>query len=229
MLMFNIPIFLLGLKVFGKEYGVKTLFGIIGLAFYTQLFETLLHNTPVIDYSKGGNLLLAPIFGGLFLGSGLGIVFKFGGSTGGSDILGQVICKFFKIPVAFAMLSLDILIIGSGVLYFGIESGLYAILSSFITNMVLNKIFDGRSLRKMIYIKSSKFKEIQTLLSDHFNVASTVIKTEDSAENFDRKMIMTILKNKQLRDLQIFINRIDPTAFVVISEVFELSGKPQNQ
>jgi uncharacterized membrane-anchored protein YitT (DUF2179 family) len=226
MLMFNIPIFLLGVKVFGKEYGVKTLFGIIGLAFYTQLFQSLLNNVPLVDYAKGGNLLLAPIYGGLFLGSGLGTIFKFGGSTGGSDILGQVISKFTKVPVAFAMLSLDIVVIGSGILVFGIESGLYAILSSFVTNMVLNKIFDGRSYRKMVYIKSANYIEVQSLLHKNFSTPSTVIKTEDSKEYADRKMVMAILKNKQIRDLQIFIHRIDPTAFVVIGEVFEIHGTP---
>jgi uncharacterized membrane-anchored protein YitT (DUF2179 family) len=226
MLMLNIPIFILGIKIFGKEYGIKTLFGIIGLSFYTQLFQTLLNNTPVIDYAKGGNLLLAPIFGGMFLGAGIGIVFKFGGSMGGVDILGQVISKFTKIPVAYAMLILDVLVIGSGILLFGLESGLYAILSSFIANMVLNKIFDGRSYRKMVYIKSDKYGEIRELLHTHFSSSTTLITTEDSDEIINRKMVMSILKNKQIRDLQIFIHRIDPTAFVVISDVFEIHGTP---
>ncbi|MCK5779500.1 MAG: YitT family protein [Psychrilyobacter sp.] len=226
MLIFNIPIFLLGVYIFGKEYGTKTMFGIIGLAFYTQIFQTLLNNVPVVDYTKGGNLLLAPIFGGMFLGAGLGIIFRFGGSTGGSDILGQVISKFVKVPVAYAMLTLDALVIGTGILVFGIESGLYAILSSFITNLVLNQIFDGRSYRKMVYIKSTQHKRIQKLLYDTFDTYSTIVQTEDSEKYVNRRMVMVILKNKQIRDLQLFIHRIDPTAFVVISEVFEIIGTP---
>jgi uncharacterized membrane-anchored protein YitT (DUF2179 family) len=157
MLMFNIPIFLLGVKVFGKEYGVKTIFGIIGLAFYTQLFQSLLNNVPLVDYAKGGNLLLAPIYGGLFLGSGLGTIFKFGGSTGGSDILGQVISKFTKVPVAFAMLSLDIVVIGSGILVFGIESDymlsyLHLLLIWFLTKFLMVEVIEKWFILRVLII-----------------------------------------------------------------------------
>jgi uncharacterized membrane-anchored protein YitT (DUF2179 family) len=78
----------------------------------------------------------------------------------------------------------------------------------------------------MVYIKSANYIEVQSLLHKNFSTPSTVIKTEDSKEYADRKMVMAILKNKQIRDLQIFIHRIDPTAFVVIGEVFEIHGTP---
>ncbi len=226
-LIFNIPIFLLGVKVFGKEYGFKTLFGILGLAFYTQTFQELVNYTPLIDYAKGGNLLLAPIFGGMFLGSGMGLIFKFGGSMGGADILGQVISKYSKVPVAHAILILDIFVMGSGVVFFGIEKGLYAILSAFVCNVVLNKIFEGVSHSKMVYITSSKYNEICKVLDNDIQASSTTIITRSKTESSDRRMIMVILKNKQLRDLQVFINRIDPSAFMVISEVYDVYGDPE--
>ena len=227
-LILNIPVFILGVKVFGKEYGFKTLFGIVGLAFYTQTFQKLLNYTSLIDYTKGGNLLLAPIFGGMFLGAGMGLVFKFGGSMGGSDILGQVISKYSKIPVAHAILMLDILVMGSGVLVFGVEKGLYAILSAFLCNMVLNKTFEGISHSKMVYITSSKYDAIQELLTNDIQTHSTTIMTKSRIHDSEKKMIMVILKNKQIRDLQVFINRIDPKAFIVISEVYEVFGDPED-
>ncbi|MGB6128955.1 MAG: YitT family protein [Psychrilyobacter sp.] len=228
-LIFNIPIFILGVKVFGKEYGFKTFFGIVGLAFYTQTFQSLLNNTSVIDYAKGGNLLLAPIFGGLFLGSGMGLIFRFGGSMGGADILGQVISKYSKLPVPHAILMLDMLVMGSGIVVFGIERGLYAILSAFTCNLILNKIFEGVSHSKMVYITSSKYDEIQELLANDIQTESTTIMTKSRIQDSERKMIMVILKNKQLRDLQVFMRRIDPTAFIVISEVYEVFGDAEDE
>ena len=228
-LIFNIPIFILGVKVFGKEYGFKTFFGIVGLAFYTQTFQKLLNYTSLIDYTKGGNLLLAPIFGGMFLGAGIGLVFKFGGSMGGADILGQVISKYSKLPVAHAILMLDIVVMGSGVIVFGVEKGLYAILSAFLCNMVLNKIFEGVSHSRMVYITSSKYDEIQELLTNDIQTHSTTIMTKSHIHGSEKKMIMVILKNKQLRDLHVFVNKIDPTAFIVISEVYEVFGDPEDE
>lgn len=224
-LVLNIPIFLLGVKVFGKEYGFKTLFGIVSLSFYTQTFQQLLNYTSLIDYTKGGNLLLAPIFGGMFLGSGMGLIFRFGGSMGGADILGQVVSKYSKLPIAYAILMFDIAVMGSGILVFGIEKGLYAILSAFTCNIVLNKIFEGISHSKMVYITSSKYEEIQEVLTNDIQTQATTIMTKSRiSQDSERKMIMVILKNRQLRDLQVFINRIDPTAFIVISEVYEVFG-----
>lgn len=228
-LVFNIPIFILGVKVFGKEYGFKTFFGIVGLAFYTQTFQELLNYTSVIDYAKGGNLLLAPIFGGMLLGAGIGLVFRFGGSMGGADILGQVISKYSKLPVAYAILMLDMLVMGSGIVVFGIEKGLYAILSAFACNLVLNKIFEGVSHSKMVYITSSKYEEIQELLTNVIQTHTTTIMTKSRIQDSEKKMIMVILKKKQLRDLQMFMNRIDPKAFVVISEVHEVFGDPEDE
>lgn len=228
-LIFNIPIFILGVKVFGKGYGFKTFFGIVGLAFYTQTFQALLNNTSVVDYAKGGNLLLAPIFGGMFLGAGMGLIFRFGGSMGGADILGQVISKYSKLPVAHAILMLDMLVMGSGIAVFGIEKGLYAILSAFTCNLVLNKIFEGISHSKMVYITSSKYEEIQELLINDIQTHTTTIMTKSRIHDSEKKMIMVILKNKQLRDLHVFINRIDPMAFIVISEVYEVFGDPEDQ
>jgi len=228
-LVFNIPIFILGVKVFGKEYGFKTFFGIVGLAFYTQTFQELLNYTSVIDYAKGGNLLLAPIFGGMLLGAGIGLVFRFGGSMGGADILGQVISKYSKLPVSYAILMLDMLVMGSGIVVFGIEKGLYAILSAFTCNLILNKIFEGVSHSKMVYITSSKYEEIQELLTNDIQTHSTTIMTKSRIQDSEKKMIMVILKKKQLRDLQMFMNRIDPKAFVVISEVHEVFGDPEHE
>jgi len=228
-LVFNIPIFILGVKVFGKEYGFKTFFGIVGLAFYTQTFQELLNYTSVIDYAKGGNLLLAPIFGGMLLGAGIGLVFRFGGSMGGADILGQVISKYSKLPVSYAILMLDMLVMGSGIVVFGIEKGLYAILSAFTCNLILNKMFEGVSHSKMVYITSSKYDEIQELLINDIQTHTTTIMTKSRIQDSEKKMIMVILKKKQLRDLQVFMNRIDPKAFVVISEVHEVFGDPEDE
>ena len=125
MLIMNIPLFLLGLKNFGKGYGLKTLYGTVALSFFVEIIDYLFpHIDTLIDYSKGGNMLLAPIYGGVVTGLGIGLVMKYGGSTGGTDIVAQVLSKYTKIPTGYAMMTVDSLVIISATFVFGWEAAL---------------------------------------------------------------------------------------------------------
>ena len=225
MLVINIPLFLIGIKAFGKEYGAKTLFGIIMLSFYIDLFRKFIGMDNIIDFTKGSNFLLAPLFGGILLGTGLGLILKFGGSTGGTDIIAQMVNKMTKIPVGYCMMINDTLIIISGIAIFGIENGLYAIIAMFTTNVVINKIFEGVGYTKMVYIISDKYQEIRDIIIVDIKKGGTALSAKGLYTNDEKSMIMTVLKNKEIRDLQAFIKQVDPNAFMIISEVYEVLGE----
>lgn len=225
MLFINIPLFLVGVKTFGKEYGAKTLFGIIMLSFYIDLFRKLVGIDNVIDFTKGSNFLLAPLFGGILLGVGLGLVLKFGGSTGGTDIVAQMVNKITKIPVGYCMMINDTIIITSGIAIFGIEKGLYAIIAMFTTNVVINKIFEGVGYTKMVYIISDQYEFIRDIILKDIKKGGTALSAKGLYTDESKSMIMTVLKNKEIRDLQALIKQVDPSAFIIISEVYEVLGE----
>ncbi|HAS79916.1 MAG TPA: hypothetical protein DCR90_03295 [Fusobacteriaceae bacterium] len=225
MLLINIPLFLVGVKTFGKEYGAKTLFGIIMLSFYIDLFIKFVGIDNVIDFTKGSNFLLAPLFGGILLGIGLGLVLKFGGSTGGTDIIAQIVNKITKIPMGYCMMINDTIIIVSGIAFFGIEKGLYAIIAMFTTNVVINKIFEGAGYTKMVYIISDEYELIRNIILKDIKKGGTAISAKGLYTDKNKSMIMTVLKNKEIRDLQALIKRADPNAFVIISEVHQVLGE----
>jgi len=225
MLLINIPLFLVGVKTFGKEYGAKTLFGIIMLSFYIDLFIKFVGIDNVIDFTKGSNFLLAPLFGGILLGIGLGLVLKFGGSTGGTDIIAQIVNKITKIPMGYCMMINDTIIIVSGIAFFGIEKGLYAVIAMFTTNVVINKIFEGAGYTKMVYIISDEYELIRNIILKDIKKGGTAISAKGLYTDKNKSMIMTVLKNKEIRDLQALIKRADPNAFVIISEVHQVLGE----
>lgn len=225
MLLINIPLFLIGVKTFGKEYGAKTLFGIIMLSFYIDLFIKFVGIDNVIDFTKGSNFLLAPLFGGILLGIGLGLVLKFGGSTGGTDIIAQIVNKITKIPMGYCMMINDTIIIVSGIAFFGIEKGLYAVIAMFTTNVVINKIFEGAGYTKMVYIISDEYELIRNIILKDIKKGGTAISAKGLYTDKNKSMIMTVLKNKEIRDLQALIKRADPNAFVIISEVHQVLGE----
>ncbi|MGB6129575.1 MAG: YitT family protein [Psychrilyobacter sp.] len=225
MLFINIPLFLIGVKTFGKEYGAKTLFGIIMLSFYIDLFRKFVEIDNVIDFTKGSNFLLAPLFGGILIGVGLGLILKFGGSTGGTDIIAQMVNKITKIPVGYCMMMNDTIIIISGIAIFGIEKGLYAIIAMFTTNVVINKIFEGVGYTKMVYIISDKYELIREIILNDIKKGGTAISAKGLYTDDKKSMIMTVLKNKEIRDLHALIKQVDPSAFIIISEVYEVLGE----
>jgi len=225
MLFINIPLFLLGVKTFGREYGAKTLFGIIMLSVYVDLVRSIIGVDNIIDFTKGSNFLLAPLFGGILLGSGLGLILKFGGSTGGTDIIAQIVHKITKIPLGYCMMLNDTIILVSGIAIFGIEKGLYAIITMFTMNVVINKIFEGMGHTKMVYIISDKYEEIRDIILVDLNKGGTAITAKGLYTNNEKSMIMTVLAKKEIRDLQIFTKEIDPNAFIIISDVHEVLGE----
>jgi uncharacterized membrane-anchored protein YitT (DUF2179 family) len=225
MMFINIPLFFIGVKTFGKEYGAKTLFGIIMLSFYIDLFIKIVRVDNMIDFTRGGNFLLAPLFGGILTGTGLGLVLKFGGSTGGTDIIAQIINKLTKIPVGYCLMIIDTIILICGIYFFGVEKGLYAIISMYTTNIVINKIFEGIGYTKMVYIISDKYDLIREVILNDLDKTGTAISAKGLYTNDSKSMIMTVLRNKEIRNLQSFIKQVDPNAFVIISEVYEVLGE----
>ncbi|MBN2601238.1 MAG: YitT family protein, partial [Candidatus Marinimicrobia bacterium] len=99
MLLFNIPLFILGVKILGKQFGPRTFFSFIFVSLTTDFFDKILHLGAATE-----NLLLTSIFGGILLGIGLGIVFRFKGTTGGSDIIGQIIHKYSNMTIGTSIL-----------------------------------------------------------------------------------------------------------------------------
>lgn len=226
MLILNIPIFLFGLKIFGKIYGFKTFYGTIVLSIYVDLVNFLFPNLDlIIDYSKGGNIFLAPLFGGIITGVGMGIVMKFGGSTGGTDILGQILNKFTHIPIGYAIMIIDLFVIASASIVFGLESGLYAFLAVYIAGIFINKVLYGVNYTRLVYIISEEYEKIREVILVDLNRGGTGITATGLYTNESKKMIMTVLPSKEIHNLTAFIKEIDKNAFVIITEAHEVIGE----
>lgn len=226
MLFMNVPIFLIGLKVFGRVYGFKTLYGTIMLSVFIDAISFMWPNIDfLIDYTKGGNMLLAPVFGGVITGAGIGLVMKFGGSTGGTDILAQVLNKFTHIPVGYGMMVVDFFVIIGAIKVFGVEAGLYAFLALYTTGVFINKVLDGVSYSKMVYIISDEYEKIRDIILYDISRGGTGISANGLYTNMEKRMIMTVLPNKEIHNLTEFIKQVDKKAFVIVTDVHEVIGE----
>ncbi|MFA7371839.1 MAG: YitT family protein, partial [Sphaerochaetaceae bacterium] len=126
MLVMNVPLFLIGLKIFGPKYGLKSLLGMVLLSLFVSLTGLVFGYEGVIPYNDSVDILLSALFGGFFIGSGIGLVMKGGANTGGTDILGQVISRFTPLPLGTSLLLVDATIIITSAFIFGIVRAMFA-------------------------------------------------------------------------------------------------------
>ena len=226
MLLINIPIYIAGILIFGKTYGIKTLAGTIALPLFTLLFNSIFGYGGILDYSKEISSWLSCLFGGILSGLGIGLVMKSGSNTGGTDIIGQIVSKYTHIGIGTALLIINGAIVLCSAFIFGIESALYAIVAAYIESFLIDKVtvFSGTGYAKTVYIISDKLDQIGDYIIDVLSRSGTIIKSDGLFSKVPKPMIMTVIPNRDLTRLVRFINDIDPDAFVIVQSDFHVLG-----
>ncbi len=217
----NIPVFLLGLKTMGRKYVLSSLVGMVLTSVFIDFFNKVL-GLP----SATGNPVLASIYGGVMLGAGLGIVFRGRASTGGSDIIGMVVSRFTGISVGYGIMVTDFLVISaSGLALRSLEAPLYGYLVLFLSTKVIDLILEGWSYSKLVIITSARTAEIADYILNRLDRSGTALRSRSLYLNREGEVILTVVHRKQLADLKAHIKKIDPDAFVVISDTYDVQGR----
>lgn len=218
MLLINIPLFLLSLRELGIRFGLKTLYGTIALSVFTDLIGPYV--TPPTE-----NVLLASVYGGAITGLGMGIVFRAGGSTGGTDLGARLINKFFRISVGQGLLIIDAFVITLAGIVFGIELALYALISLYITSHVIDLVQEGFGYAKAALIISSRHEEIGQAILYQLNRGATVLRGKGLYTNQERDVILTVITRAEVSKVKALVSQIDPRAFVIVTNVHEALGE----
>jgi len=221
MLVFNIPLFFLGLKLLGKQFGPRTFFSFVLVSLITDLFDKVLGLEAATN-----DPLLASIFGGVILGIGLGIVFRFKGTTGGSDIVGQIINKYSNVSVGIGILIVDFFVITfAGLAFHNVNLAFYGFISLYFSSKVLDLILDGIDYARSFYIISDKQDEIINLITKDMERGGTELTAKGLYSRKGRNVIYTVVTRKEVATLRQEILKIDPNAFMIIANVHEVVGE----
>jgi len=219
----NIPIFFLGLRGMGKRYALKSLAGIFAVSGFIFLFGNVLQLQEV---TKEIDIILSAIYGGALLGLGLGIVFRGHGSTGGTDIAGQFLAKHTNISVGGWILIIDFIVIGSsGFIFKTLEAPLYGILSLIVNTKVIDLVLEGFSYARAAHIITSKPQEVSWAIALEMRRGVTALKGYSYFSGKDREVLYIVLTRREISYLKYIVKQVDPDAFVVISDVYEVRGK----
>lgn len=221
MLVFNIPIFLLGVKLLGRKFGVRTIIGTVLLSFFIDFMFYYIKLPRVTD-----NRLLASLYGGVFLGAGIGLVFRGRGSTGGSDIIGKIIGKYTNFTTGMGIMFCDFIVITfAGVAFKSIELALYAYVALYLSSRVIDLILEGWSYARGAYIISDKSERIAERLLKDMNRGVTALHGKGMFGKQDREVLFCVFTRRELSHLKEIIKDVDSDAFVIITKIHEVFGE----
>lgn len=220
LIVINIPFIILGYNIISRQFAIRTALGIIGLALSVALMPY-----PQITNDK----LLVAVFGGFFLGGGIGLAVRGGGVLDGTEVLAIAISKKSGLTIGDVILIINIIIFLTAVWLLSVELALYAILTYLSASKTVDFIIEGIEEYTGVTIISVKADKIQMMIPDKLGRGITVYKGErgfgKSGEKlYDMKIIYTIVTRLEVNKLKLEIEKIDPNAFVVMSSVKDMKG-----
>lgn len=222
-LVINAILFIIALKVFGWKFLVLSAVG-IGCYTLSMQFGAIpgLADIPADDVDK----LLYCIVGGMIMGLCIGLALRFGGSTGGSDVLGAIINKFYPtIKTGYCLLGINAIVIILSVISTGsLYIGLYALIMTIISSMATNLVLDDSKRVVSFYIICDKEKEIAEAILDKFHRGVTKIDVEGMFSHKEKAMLLSLIPKGQAHEMKKIIKEIDENAFVFSSAVTETLG-----
>lgn len=219
-LVFNFLLFLAGAAILGKKFAMTTIIS----TFYYPFILGVLQNVPALGNMTSDGTIAA-IYAGVMIGVAIGIVFKAGASTGGMDIPPLVINKMTGLPVSAVMYAFDCLILLLQVTFAEKEQVLLGLLLVFLYTFVLDKVLFMGQTKTQVKIVSEKYEEINQMIIQNVDRTSTLLQGETGYLHTKLPMVLTIISNRELPRLNREVQKIDPEAFLIISQVKEVRGR----
>ncbi|OOO00431.1 MAG: hypothetical protein ATN35_07315 [Epulopiscium sp. Nele67-Bin004] len=217
----NIPLFVISIKQRGVDFAVKAFYSVILLSILLSILEMFAN--PFVELQ---DMVLVAVFGAAAIGLGVGIVLKAGASTGGTDMLATIIHFIMpKVPISTILLCIDGSIIAGGMFLYGVENTMYAIIAVVIISRVISRVLEGGTSAIAAYIISDKSDEIAKAIIEVIPRGCTQFVGKGMYSGQERKMLFTVVAEKQLPQLKELINQIDSKAFITVGEVRETLGE----
>lgn len=204
----------------GKETTFKT---IVGTILYPIFLEITNHFIIYFD-TELSSMLLVAIYGGAFIGIANGIMLKTGYTTGGFNIIYQILNKYLKIPIGKSILFVNAVILLLGVYVFGIANLLYSIIALYISSIITDRVILGVSRTKTFYIITSKPKDVEELIMKKLGHTVTEMDARGGYTKEKKKMLMSVIPTREYFVLKETVRELDKEAFFLITDTYEVTS-----
>ncbi|WLR51962.1 YitT family protein [Bacillus tianshenii] len=213
----NIILLGVGYKFLERQMIFYTIFGVIASSFSLWLTEDL--GTPIQTES-----LLAPIYAGLFVGTGLGVIFRAGATSGGTQILAMMMNKYFDWSIAKGILIFDLIVIGGSVFVIGQEKALLTLIAVYVGARAIDFIVDGLNIKKAVTIISNDPEHVLEQINDRMNRGVTVLQGHGGYTKHNKKVLYAVVDKQEAVKLHRIVDQVDPNAFIVTHDVRSAFG-----
>jgi len=222
-LLLNIPLFFIGWKLLGRNVFIYTIIGTVSVSFFFWLFQLpkIQMQIPLKE-----DLALAALFAGTFIGIGLGIIFRFGGTTGGVDIIARLVFKYYGWSIGKTMFLFDACIITlSLIFYLSYREAMYTLVAVFVGTRVIDFMQEGAYAARGAMIISDFNEQIAGKIMKEMDRGVTVLKGHGSFTKKEREVLYCVVAKTEIVRLKSVITSIDPHAFVSVSIVHDVLGE----
>ncbi|MCT7524615.1 YitT family protein [Aliarcobacter cryaerophilus] len=217
----SIPFLILSYIYFGKYYLFKTFIVVLLLSTFTDILKEVLKIEAITH-----DILLAAIFGGIFIGLGVGLVIKGRASTGSTSVVGEIVAKKTKYKAAEVLLAIDATIMFASVfVYNDIDKSLYSMLSVYVGIRVLDIILTGRPSKKIVNIVSNNIEVLKEQIRERIEEHGTILTGIGLHQGQNKTIIYVTVDAGKIDLLKNLITKYDPDAFMIITEASEFLGR----
>jgi len=216
-LVLNIPLFILGWYYLGRSSMIYTIIGTLLVSLFIWLTKGF--QRPIPD------LLLVSLYAGVTLGIGLGIIFRFGGTTGGVDIIARLANKHLGWSMGKTMFLFDAFVITCSALFIGLEKAMYTLVAVFVAARVIDFVQEGAYAAKAATIISDHAPEIATKIMSDMGRGATLLKGKGGYTGSDKEVLYCVISRNELTRLKQIVYSVDHKSFIVVSNVHDVLGE----
>jgi len=213
----NIPFLIIGYKQIGRTFVIRSLFAIVTFSLWLTFFQSVTDATS--------DVLLAAVFGGIFLGLGVGLIIRYGGSLDGTEMIAIVINRRWTISVGQVVMFFNIFILGAAGLLFGWDRAMYSLIAYFIAFKLIDIVVEGIDESKAVLIISEKSREIADTIMARLGRSVTFLQSEGGYSGRKGNVIYVILTRLEISKLKTICHDIDENALITIQSVSDVIGK----
>ena len=217
--LYNIPLLLAAWKTLGKGYTFDVIIG-------TAIFSFFLDFTrPLNAYAPVNDIMLSAIFGGVFNGIGYGIVFRMNGSTGGFDIIGAIVKKYYSLNMGGVIFAFNCLIMAAAAFLFGVAPAMFTLICMYMNGTVTDKVIAGFNRRKAVLIISDQAQHIAEGIITEVGRGVTFLHGQGAFTRKERKVVFVVVNLTQVSKIKLIANLFDPGAFMIVISANEVMGR----
>ncbi|MBP3964804.1 MULTISPECIES: YitT family protein [Paenibacillus] len=214
--LFNLPFLVIGYKQIGKTFAISTLYGVVVMSIGT----TLLHPVQALTYSP----FLAPVFGGVILGIGVGLVIRSGGSLDGTEIIAILFTKKTPFSVGEIVMFFNLFILASAGFVFSWDSAMYSLIAYYIAFKVIDVTLEGIDQSKSVWIISKESKEIGDAIMSRLGRGVTYLHGEGAFSGGTKRVIFCVITRLEEAKMKSIVMELDPTAFLAVGNIHDVKG-----